>query len=115
MDKRVLACAASLAAGVNFPPWTGPMIRASASLHISVAAIFNPLLPVQVAGLAFVFSAAWWMGRKEARRLGLAHRDERGAVCRHELTKDPLNVSLCNYKPFVINKLQIGLAATRGE
>jgi CitMHS family citrate-Mg2+:H+ or citrate-Ca2+:H+ symporter len=27
MDKRVLACAASLAAGVNFLPWTGPMIR----------------------------------------------------------------------------------------
>jgi citrate-Mg2+:H+ or citrate-Ca2+:H+ symporter, CitMHS family len=24
MDKRVLACAASLAAGVNFLPWTGP-------------------------------------------------------------------------------------------
>lgn len=90
MNKRVLACAASLAAGVNFLPWTGPMIRASASLHISVAAIFNPLLPVQLAGLAFVFSATWWMGRKEARRLGLAHRDERGAVCRLELTKDQL-------------------------
>ena len=27
MDKRVLACAASMAAGVNFLPWTGPMIR----------------------------------------------------------------------------------------
>src|ERR1700758_4772488 len=26
MDKRVLACAASLAAGVDFLPWTGPMI-----------------------------------------------------------------------------------------
>jgi citrate-Mg2+:H+ or citrate-Ca2+:H+ symporter, CitMHS family len=33
MDKRVLACAASLAAGVNFLPWTGPMIRASASFR----------------------------------------------------------------------------------
>ena len=27
MDKRILACAASMAAGVNFLPWTGPMIR----------------------------------------------------------------------------------------
>src|SRR5258706_2648420 len=32
MDKRVLACTASLAAGVNFLPWTGPMIRAAAAL-----------------------------------------------------------------------------------
>jgi CitMHS family citrate-Mg2+:H+ or citrate-Ca2+:H+ symporter len=70
MDKRVLACAASMAAGVNFLPWTGPMIRASASLHIPVAAIFDPLIPVQLAGLAFVFAAAWWLGRREARRLG---------------------------------------------
>jgi CitMHS family citrate-Mg2+:H+ or citrate-Ca2+:H+ symporter len=71
MDKRVLACAASMAAGVNFLPWTGPMIRASASLHIPVAAIFNPLIPVQLAGLVFVFASAWWLGRREARRLGL--------------------------------------------
>jgi citrate-Mg2+:H+ or citrate-Ca2+:H+ symporter, CitMHS family len=69
MDKRVLACAASLAAGVNFLPWTGPMIRASASLHLSVATIFNPLIPVQAAGLLFVFWSAWWMGRRESLRL----------------------------------------------
>ncbi|HEY1240880.1 MAG TPA: citrate:proton symporter [Bryobacteraceae bacterium] len=69
MDPGVLACAASLAAGVNFLPWTGPMIRASASLHLPVAAIFNPLIPVQAAGLAFVFFCSWWMGRREARRL----------------------------------------------
>ena len=29
IDKRILACAVSMAAGVNFLPWTGPMIRAS--------------------------------------------------------------------------------------
>jgi CitMHS family citrate-Mg2+:H+ or citrate-Ca2+:H+ symporter len=73
MDKRVLACAASMAAGVNFLPWTGPMIRASASLHVPVASIFNPLIPVQMAGLAFVFTAAWWLGARESRRLG--HRE----------------------------------------
>ena len=41
MDRRVLACAASLAAGVNFLPWTGPMIRASAALHIPVTDLFH--------------------------------------------------------------------------
>jgi CitMHS family citrate-Mg2+:H+ or citrate-Ca2+:H+ symporter len=74
MDRRVLACAASLAAGTNFLPWTGPMIRASAALHLPVTAIFNPLIPVQLVGLAFVFLVAWWLGWREAKRLGLHHR-----------------------------------------
>lgn len=90
MDRRVLACAASLAAGVNFLPWTGPTIRASASLHLPVAAIFNPLLPVQAAGLAFVFVCAWWMGRREARRLGLTATAQAGAPWRRELSKEEL-------------------------
>lgn len=71
MDKRVLACAASLAAGVNFLPWTGPTVRASAALHIPVTEIFNPLIPVQIVGLVFVFTAAWWLGKREEKRLGL--------------------------------------------
>ncbi|HTT18025.1 MAG TPA: citrate:proton symporter [Candidatus Sulfotelmatobacter sp.] len=70
MDRRVLACAASMAAGVNFLPWTGPMIRASASLHVPVMSIFRPLVPAQAAGIAFVFAAAWWLGRRESLRLG---------------------------------------------
>ncbi|PTB18277.1 citrate transporter [Trinickia symbiotica] len=71
MDRRVLAAAASMAAGVNFLPWTGPMIRASASLHLPIPALFNPLVPVQIVGLAFVFGAAYWLGRREEKRLGL--------------------------------------------
>jgi CitMHS family citrate-Mg2+:H+ or citrate-Ca2+:H+ symporter len=71
MDKRVLACAASLAAGVNFLPWTGPTVRASAALHIPVTEIFNPLIPVQIVGLLFVFAVAWWLGKREERRLCL--------------------------------------------
>ena len=63
IDRRVLACVVSMAAGVNFLPWTGPMIRASASLHIPVVQLFRPLVPVQIAGLAFVFATAWWLGR----------------------------------------------------
>jgi len=85
MDKRVLACAASLSAGVNFLPWTGPMIRASAALHIPVASIFTPLIPVQIAGLVFVFSAAWWMGKTEAKRLGPGKQDSPSVAIRREL------------------------------
>jgi len=72
MDKRVLACAASLAAGVNFLPWTGPTVRAAAALHIPVTEIFNPLVRVQIVGLLFVFAVAWWLGKREERRLGLS-------------------------------------------
>jgi len=72
MDRRVLACTASLAAGVNFLPWTGPTLRASAALHIPVMTIFRPMIGVQIVGLAFAFGAAWWLGHREERRLGLA-------------------------------------------
>ncbi|MET0969142.1 MAG: citrate:proton symporter [Tardiphaga sp.] len=75
IDRRILACAASLAAGVNFLPWTGPMIRASASLKLSIAEIFNPLVPVQIVGIVFIFAVSYWLGRREEKRLGL----EKGA------------------------------------
>ncbi len=69
MDRRILACTASMAAGVNFLPWTGPMIRAAAVLHVPATSLFTPLLPVQIVGLIFVFVAAYWMGRRERTRL----------------------------------------------
>ncbi|MBW7968412.1 citrate:proton symporter [Bradyrhizobium sp. BR 10289] len=71
IDRRILACAASLAAGVNFLPWTGPMIRAAASLKLPIPEIFNPLVPVQLAGIVFIFAVSYWLGRREEKRLGL--------------------------------------------
>jgi CitMHS family citrate-Mg2+:H+ or citrate-Ca2+:H+ symporter len=87
MDKRVLACAASLSAGVNFLPWTGPMVRASAALHIPVAEIFTPLVRVQIVGLVFVFAACWWMGRREERRLGWSAIDASAPLPRLPLSE----------------------------
>ncbi len=72
MDKRILACVASLAAGVNFLPWTGPTLRAATALHVSTTDLFRPLVPVQLVGLAFVFVVAFMLGRREARRLKLS-------------------------------------------
>lgn len=81
MDRRVLACVTSLAAGVNFLPWTGPTLRASAALHIPVMEIFRPLLPVQLVGLTFVFAVAAWLGRQQNRRAaGLDHTTTRGSL-----------------------------------
>jgi CitMHS family citrate-Mg2+:H+ or citrate-Ca2+:H+ symporter len=69
MDRRILACTASMAAGVNFLPWTGPTLRASAALGVPATALFTPMLGVQGVGLAFVFAASWWLGRREEARL----------------------------------------------
>lgn len=71
IDCRILACVVSMAAGVNFLPWTGPTIRASAVLHTPATAIFLPMIGVQAVGLAFVFVVARILGRREERRLGL--------------------------------------------
>ncbi|MDR2092602.1 MAG: citrate:proton symporter [Azoarcus sp.] len=72
MDKRILACVVSMAAGVNFLPWTGPMIRSAAALEVPATAIFNPLILVQATGLIFVFITAYLLGKREERRLGLS-------------------------------------------
>lgn len=69
MDRRVLACTASMAAGVNFLPWTGPTLRAAAALKVPVTTLFTPMIGVQLVGLVFVFAATWWLGRAEERRL----------------------------------------------
>jgi CitMHS family citrate-Mg2+:H+ or citrate-Ca2+:H+ symporter len=82
MDKRILACVASLSAGVNFLPWTGPTLRAAAALHVSTAELFRPLIPVQGVGLLFVFGVAFLLGRREERRLAAtpAIASEAGAL-----------------------------------
>lgn len=69
IDRRILACVASLAAGVNFLPWTGPTLRASAALHIPISNIFVPMMAVQAVGLAFVFAASVVLGLREEKRL----------------------------------------------
>lgn len=72
IDRRVMACVIAMAAGVNFLPWTGPTLRASAALHIPVSQIFVPMVGVQAVGLAFVFAGAWVLGMREERRLAQA-------------------------------------------
>ena len=103
MDRRVLACTASLAAGVNFLPWTGPTIRAAAALHIPVASIFTPMLPVQAVGLAFVFAASWWLGRREERRLRLTGNGVSGTRPAPVVEDDPAVASLRRPRLYLVN------------
>ena len=72
MDKRVLACVVAGAAGVaNILPWGGPTLRAAAALNVPVMDVYLPMMPAQIAGLLFVFAGAWFLGKREERRLGL--------------------------------------------
>ncbi|XQS19347.1 CitMHS family transporter [Citrobacter telavivensis] len=73
MDKRILLGIVALSAGVNFLPWTGPMIRASAALNVSTHDLFIPLIPAQLAGLGFMVVMGWYWGKREEKRLGAAH------------------------------------------
>ena len=102
MDKRILALACSLAAGVNYLPWTGPTIRAAAVLHLPATTIFQPLLKVQIVGLVFIFLVCYLLGKREEKRLGLG----KGAanldiVVKRELK--PEEIKLRRPRNFVIN------------
>lgn len=70
LDKRVLACVVAMSAGVaNMLPWGGPTLRAISSLDSTITELYTPMLPVQIAGLLFVYVTAWWLGKKEEGRL----------------------------------------------
>jgi citrate-Mg2+:H+ or citrate-Ca2+:H+ symporter, CitMHS family len=71
MDRRVAACVVALGAGtMNVVPWGGPTLRAATALHVEVTRLYVPLIIPQLCGLAFVLLVAFWLGRREERRLG---------------------------------------------
>ena len=70
MDRRLLACAAAMAAGVmNVVPWGGPTLRAATALKLPVPEIFNPMLPALAVGLLYVLGVSYVLGRREEQRL----------------------------------------------
>ncbi|HMO30221.1 citrate:proton symporter [Enterovirga sp.] len=72
MSRLVLSGTVALAAGVmNILPWGGPTARAMAVLQKDSATIFTPVIPAMVAGVAWVFLVAWWLGRGERKRVGI--------------------------------------------
>lgn len=73
MSRIVLAGVVALGAGVmNLLPWGGPTARAATALEVDTSAIFNPVIPAMVAGILWVLFVAFWIGRKERKRLGIA-------------------------------------------
>lgn len=73
ISRIVLAGIVALGAGVmNLMPWSGPTARAASALELNASAIFNPVIPAMIAGIIWVLFVAYWIGRKERKRLGIA-------------------------------------------
>ena len=70
MKMTTLATVTALGAGVmNMLPWGGPTIRAITALDSSVDEIFTPMLVPFAAGIICVMAIAFFLGKKEERRL----------------------------------------------
>ncbi|WPO99843.1 CitMHS family transporter [Pseudomonas sp. HR96] len=74
MSPRIMAGLIILAGGVmNMTPWGGPTARAASALRVDPSAIFVPMIPAMLAGVAAVLVIAWCYGRRERARLGELH------------------------------------------
>lgn len=72
MSKLVLACVVALSAGtMNLLPWGGPTARAATALKTDISNIFNPVIPAMLVGLVWVLVAAYLLGKRERKRLGI--------------------------------------------
>jgi CitMHS family citrate-Mg2+:H+ or citrate-Ca2+:H+ symporter len=72
MRPLILTGVVALAAGVmNMIPWGGPTVRAMASLNLSNAELFIPMLPAMGAGILWVLLAAYLIGRRERAKIGV--------------------------------------------
>ena len=88
MDKRLLCLMVSMAAGINYLPWCGPTLRASAVLHVPSSEIFTPIIIPQVVGIVFMFLTAFVLGKREARRLGIESGADVGQFVGRALTEE---------------------------
>ncbi len=85
MDKRLLCLMVSMAAGINYLPWTGPTLRAAAAFKVPVTEVFTPLVIPQIVGLVYMFTVAYLLGKREARRLGIKDGEVTDIVLTREL------------------------------
>jgi citrate-Mg2+:H+ or citrate-Ca2+:H+ symporter, CitMHS family len=57
---------------INIVPWGGPTGRVASALGVDISAVFLPLLPTMAIGMAATLGFAWYLGRMERNRLGVA-------------------------------------------
>ncbi|WP_139657741.1 CitMHS family transporter [Pseudomonas shirazica] len=76
MSLQVLATVLLLTNGVmNILPWAGPFSRAASAMHVDITELFMEMLPLMIAGAGWVIFAAFYLGGRERRRLGVVQLD----------------------------------------
>lgn len=81
MRLQVLATVLLLTNGVmNILPWAGPFSRAASAMHVDITELFVEMLPLMLAGAAWVLFAAFYLGGRERRRLGVMQLDHDEAM-----------------------------------
>ena len=94
-----LACVTMLAGGVmNILPWGGPTARAASALHVDSAAVFVPLVPPMLAGVAWVLFVAYRLGVRERVRLAVGGASA-SAVLEAELANPSFHEDLEHRRP----------------
>jgi CitMHS family citrate-Mg2+:H+ or citrate-Ca2+:H+ symporter len=70
MRRLVLTALTGLGAGImNMVPWGGPTARAATTIGADANAVWVPLIPAQVVGIAACLGIAYLLGRRERTRI----------------------------------------------
>ncbi len=76
MKPLILAGIAVSASGVmNLLPWGGPTARVMTALNLEMSDVFTPVIPSMIGGVLFVLFMAYFLGRKERKRIGVIELD----------------------------------------
>lgn len=93
MSRYLMLMMLALGAGIaNMLPWAGPLGRAAAVTGIDLTALWHPLIPIQLIGMALLVMLAIGLGLREQRRIaaagGAAASTETGGIGEVEATED---------------------------
>ena len=88
ISPQVMATVLLLTIGVmNILPWAGPFSRAASAMHVDITELFVEMLPIMIAGLAWVVAVAFILGNRERARLGVTAIDLEKLMSELEQTK----------------------------
>lgn len=65
---------------MNLLPWGGPSARAVSALHVEMAEVFVPLVPVMACGFIYTLCVAALFGFRERQRVGVLSEAQFGAL-----------------------------------
>jgi CitMHS family citrate-Mg2+:H+ or citrate-Ca2+:H+ symporter len=73
INRLILPAIVALSVGpMHLVPWSGTSARAIATFNTDATHIFNPNIPAIIGGILWVFFVAYWLGKRERKRLGIS-------------------------------------------